>query len=69
MITAVIGIKEISERVENKNLRILGGQPLFCWIIDTLLSVGQISEIVINDDGKELIKQLNNKYVNKIIVI
>lgn len=69
MITAVIGIKEISERVENKNLRILGGQPLFCWIIDTLLSVGQISEIVINADGKELIKQLNSKYGNKIIVI
>jgi CMP-N-acetylneuraminic acid synthetase len=69
VITAVIGIKEISERVENKNLRILGGQPLFCWIIDTLLSVGQISEIVINADGKELIKQLNSKYGNKIIVI
>ncbi len=69
MITAIIGIKEVSVRVQNKNLRTLGNKPLFCWIIDTLLSVEQISEIIINADGKNLIQQLNDTYGEQIIVI
>ncbi len=69
MITAIIGIKEVSVRVQNKNLRTLGSKPLFCWIIDTLLSIEQISEIIINADGENLIQQLNNAYGKKIIVV
>lgn len=69
MITAIIGIKEISQRVENKNLRILGHKPLFCWIIDTLLSVKNISEIVINADGENLINQLKSNYGKNLKII
>lgn len=69
MITAIIGIKEISQRVENKNLRILGRKPLFCWVIDTLLSVKNISEIVINADGENLIYQLKNYYDKNLKII
>ncbi len=69
MITGIIGIKEVSERVQNKNLRTLGNKPLFCWIIDTLLSIDQISEIIINADGQNLIQQLKDVYGEKIIVI
>lgn len=62
MITAVIGMKEISQRVKNKNFKILGGKPLYSWILETLQEVKPISEIILNIQGDKLLKDLNEKY-------
>jgi CMP-N-acetylneuraminic acid synthetase len=48
---AIVPIKSHSERVPNKNFRILGGKPLFEWIIHTLLTIEKISQIVIDTDS------------------
>lgn len=71
MISAVIGMKEISQRVENKNFKILGNRPLYSWIIETLMDVEEITEIILNIQGDKLINILNEKYSkqNKIKIL
>ena len=54
MVTAIIGLKEISQRVPNKNFKLLNQKPLFAWVLDTLIEVEEISQILLNVDGKEL---------------
>jgi CMP-N-acetylneuraminic acid synthetase len=44
-------IKRESERVPNKNFRLLAGRPLFSWILDTLLALPEIDRVVINSDA------------------
>ena len=71
MISAVIGMKEISQRVENKNFKILGNRPLYSWIIETLIDIEEITEIILNIQGDKLINILNEKYSkqNKIKIL
>lgn len=56
-IYAIIPIKDHSSRVQGKNFKLMNGQPLYYWIINTLLSCEQIDKIFIDTDSKEL---LNN---------
>ncbi|MCR9260198.1 MAG: acylneuraminate cytidylyltransferase family protein [Pseudomonadaceae bacterium] len=49
--TALLPMKANSERVPGKNFRVLGGKPLFLWMLDTLLDVPSIDEVVINTDA------------------
>lgn len=53
-IVALLPIKANSERVKGKNFRMLSGKPLFKWILDTLLSIKEIDQIVINTDARYL---------------
>jgi CMP-N-acetylneuraminic acid synthetase len=50
-VTALIPIKEHSERVKNKNFRLFNGKPLYHHIIETLERTYAIDEIVINTDS------------------
>lgn len=54
-IVALLPMKANSERVKGKNFRPLAGKPLFQWIIDALLSVDDVSCVVINTDAKEIL--------------
>lgn len=49
-------MKANSERVRGKNFRTFAGKPLFRWILDTLLSVPSISQVVINTDARQILK-------------
>ena len=40
-----------SERVPNKNFRLLAGRPLYCWTLSALLGSSQIARIVIDTDA------------------
>ena len=51
-VTALVPIKEHSERVKNKNFRIFGDKPLYHHIINTLDKTYAIDQIVINTDSK-----------------
>ena len=44
-------MKEHSERVLGKNIRVLDGRPLFCYIIDSLLE-SRVEHVVINTDSE-----------------
>jgi CMP-N-acetylneuraminic acid synthetase len=56
-VVALLPIKANSERVKGKNFRILYGKPLFKWILDTLLSIKEIDQVVINTDARNLFKE------------
>ncbi|MBK1618566.1 acylneuraminate cytidylyltransferase [Lamprobacter modestohalophilus] len=48
-------MKAHSARVSGKNFRDFCGKPLFRWILDTLLSVDEIDQIVINTDARDIL--------------
>ena len=54
-IVALLPMKANSVRVTGKNFRDFCGKPLFRWILDTLLSVEEISRIVINTDARDVL--------------
>jgi CMP-N-acetylneuraminic acid synthetase len=56
-IIALLPMKANSQRVKGKNFRNLCGKPLFRWILDTLLSVDEIDQVVINTDAKHVLVQ------------
>ena len=56
-VVALLPIKAHSERVKGKNFRLFNGKPLFFWIIETLLSLNEIDQIVINTDARALLLQ------------
>lgn len=56
-IAALLPMKAHSERVKGKNFREFNGRPLFRWIADTLLSLDEISRVVINTDARDILRQ------------
>jgi CMP-N-acetylneuraminic acid synthetase len=50
-------MKAHSARVSGKNFRSFAGKPLFRWILDTLLSVDEIDQVVINTDAREILAE------------
>ena len=51
-IIALLPMKAHSERVSGKNFRLFRGKPLFRWMLDTLLSIDEIAQVVINTDAR-----------------
>lgn len=50
-VTALIPIKEHSERVKNKNFKVFTGKPLYHHILETLEHTYAIDEVIINTDS------------------
>lgn len=55
-LVALLPLKAHSERVPGKNFRDFAGKPLFRWMLDTLLSLPEVSRVVINTDAQEILK-------------
>jgi len=51
-------MKGHSERVPGKNFRPFAGKPLFRWMLDTLLSLVEVAEVVINTDARGTLADL-----------
>ncbi len=56
-VTAIVPIKEHSERLPRKNFREFNGRPLYHWILDTLLAVPEIDHVVVNTDADEVMNE------------
>lgn len=56
-IVALLPMKANSERVRGKNFRLFNGKPLFRWILDTLLSIEDIDQVVINTDARQILAE------------
>ncbi len=56
-LVALLPIKAHSSRVKRKNFRLLGEKPLFRWMLDELLSMEEITRVVINTDAPELLTE------------
>ena len=52
-IVALMPMKAESQRVKNKNFRILGDKPLFHWVYDKLNNINDVEKIIINTDAEE----------------
>ena len=61
-ITAIVPIKQHSERLPGKNFREFNGRPLYHWILDTLESVSVIDRIIVNTDADEIINDLPDQF-------
>ena len=55
-IKALLPMKEHSERVPNKNVRLMAGKPACHWVLETLSHSQYIDEIVINTDSDYIAK-------------
>ena len=55
-------MKGHSERVPGKNLRPLGGKPLFFWIVEALERVEAVERIIINTDSDEIAEQAREHF-------
>jgi len=54
---ALLPMKANSQRVKGKNFRPLNGKPLFRWILDSLLSLEEIDQVVINTDARDILAE------------
>ena len=61
-IVALLPMKLNSVRVTGKNFREFCGKPLFRWILDSLLEINEISQVIINTDARDLLR--DNGLVN-----
>lgn len=61
-VTAIVPIKEHSERLPRKNFRDFNGKPLYHWILETLESVKEIDTIIVNTNAEEIIKHGEEKF-------
>ena len=52
-VTAIIPLKDHSERLPGKNLGLFCGKPLFYWVISELMKVPEITSIVVNTNDDE----------------
>jgi CMP-N-acetylneuraminic acid synthetase len=50
-------MKAHSARVSGKNFRSFAGKPLFRWILDTLLTIEEIDQVVINTDARAILAE------------
>lgn len=56
-IVALVPMRHTSERVPHKNYRDFNGQPLFYWVVKTLLSCPSIDSVYINTDSPVIKKK------------
>ena len=61
-IVALVPMRHCSQRVQGKNYRQLGDQPLYQHIIRTLLDVAELDEIVVNTDSQDIKEGLSEHY-------
>ena len=59
-IVAILPMRDGSQRVINKNSRVINGKHLYEYIIDKLLNFNLISNIIINTD----IEMVHEKYIS-----
>jgi len=61
-IVALVPMRHHSQRVPQKNFRLLDGKPLYQHIITTLLAVPQVSEIVVDTDSPVIVAGLQESF-------
>ena len=53
-VTALVPMKGNSERVPNKNIRLLNGKPVCHWILESISQSKYIDEVIINTDSPKI---------------
>jgi len=66
---ALLPMKEHSERIPEKNFRLLNDKPFFFYIADTLRATGLFSKLVIDTDGKRIEDLARERYGDWVVII
>jgi len=61
-IVALVPMRHHSARIPGKNLRLLGGVPLFHHILRTLESVTELAEVVVDTDSEPVRQELRQHF-------
>lgn len=67
-IVALVPMRHHSVRVPGKNYRLLAGKPLFQHILNTLFSVPEISQVVVDTDSPIIIDDLRENYPQVVVL-
>ncbi len=67
-LVALVPMRHHSQRVPGKNYRQLAGRPLYQHIIETLLSVTEISTIVVDTDSEPIMDGLQRDYPGVVVL-
>ena len=65
---ALLPMKAISERVANKNIKLLDGKPLFYYIADSIKASGAFDHICINTDGSDIADLAKSRYQSFVTI-
>ncbi len=66
-VTATVPMKGNSERVSNKNIRLLNGKPVCYWILESLTRSKYVNEILVNTDSEKIKNIVSNFDLVKIL--
>jgi CMP-N-acetylneuraminic acid synthetase len=67
-IVALVPMRHHSQRVPGKNYRLLAGKPLFHHIIETLLSVPEIAQVVVDTDSEPIMEGVRAHFPQVIVI-
>jgi CMP-N-acetylneuraminic acid synthetase len=68
-IVALVPMRHESQRVHGKNYRLLAGRPLYQYIISTLLTCTEITEVVVDTDSETIIDGLKRDFPQVRILV
>lgn len=68
-VVALMPMKGHSERVPNKNLRLLGGRPLYHHAMTALLECSAIDRVVINTDSDVIANDVQRHFGARAVVV
>ena len=67
-IVALVPMRHHSQRVPEKNYRLLGGKPLFHYIIEALLACAEIDQIVVDTDSQPVMAGLREHFPQVVVI-
>jgi CMP-N-acetylneuraminic acid synthetase len=67
-LAALVPMRHHSQRVPGKNYRPLAGRPLYQYILSTLLSVPEISTVVVDTDSEPVMQGLQRDFPQVVIL-
>ena len=66
-ITALLPMKDNSERIPYKNLKLLDGKPLYYWVLNNLIKSKIINNVIINTDSKDISNSILKNFTSSKI--
>ena len=66
---ALLPMKKISERVPNKNIKLLHGKPLYEYVLDMLQNCNTFDFTVVNTDCEYISDRLQKRYGDFVKII
>ena len=61
-VVALVPMRHVSERVPDKNFRLLAGKPLYAYILETLQACAQVDRIVVDTDSPTISEGIEADY-------